>query len=230
MYLRSSWRRSSPLLASSARAAGPAATVTVRVEGSRRRRSLPRTTVTTPTHRRQGRPRRLRAPHERAGALERRHRGELGRPLVLGLRLLLESILGESHTFASDHYWAMFIDGSPRGNGAAADELSRRATSVLCSSGRRPTAASPCFGEPLHLAGARHAAPGAPFNVTVTESHDRLSTGVTHASRRRARTVAAGAPRDDRRAMARRAALARRGAGDASRRPSPARASDDSAS
>src|SRR5206468_2904983 len=82
-----------------------------------------------------------------------------------GLGYSVEVILGESHTFSSDHYWGEFVNGAP-GSGACADELST-GDEVLFAP--EPTDFSATPDNPMYLQVPASAQKGAPFNVTVTE-------------------------------------------------------------
>ena len=96
--------------------------------------------------------------------------------------LQLDSIYGEAHPFGSHLFWAVYIDGKSAPDGlcnvdVAQDDYVQYI--ALCDPYDPPTDGSPCFGEPLQLQAPATAAPGTPFDVTVTESQTDLSSGVT---------------------------------------------------
>jgi hypothetical protein len=146
-------------------AAGPA-DVTVRVEGSSDTllaRSAVHTT-TTPVVK-DGNPAHSCTGTSVAGALEVGTAGNWSGTWSDGLGYSVEVILGESHTFSSDHYWGEFVNGVP-GNGACADELSA-GDEVLFAP--EPTDFSATPDNPMYLRAPATAQRGTPFNVTVTE-------------------------------------------------------------
>jgi hypothetical protein len=152
------------LAPASALAAGPA-DVTVRVEGSSDT-LLPRSavhTTTTPVVK-DGDPSHSCTGTSVAGALEIGTGGNWsGSWSSFGYSV--EVIMGESHTFSSDHYWGEFVNGVP-GNGACADELSA-GDEVLFAPEPTDFAAAP--DNPMYLQAPTAAQRGTPFNVTVTE-------------------------------------------------------------
>ena len=151
--------------ASSASAAGPA-DVTVRVEGTNDTllaRSAVHTT-TTPVVK-DGNPDHSCTGTSVAGALEVGTAGNWSGTWSDGLGYSVEVILGEAHSFSSDHYWGEFVNGAP-GNGACADELSA-GDEVLFAP--EPTDFSAAPDNPMYLSVPGTAQRGAPFNVTVSE-------------------------------------------------------------
>jgi hypothetical protein len=96
--------------------------------------------------------------------------------------LVLDSVYGEAHPFGSHLFWAVYIDGKEAQDGlcnvnvAEGDYVQYVA---LCDPYDPPTDGTPCFGEPLQLQAPASAAPGAPVDVTVTESQTDLNTGTT---------------------------------------------------
>jgi hypothetical protein len=159
-------------------AAGPA-DVTVRVEGSSDTllaRSAVHTT-TTPVVK-DGNPAHSCTGTSVAGALEVGTAGNWSGAWSNGLGYSVEVILGESHTFSSDHYWGEFVNGVP-GNGACADELSA-GDEVLFAP--EPTDFSATPDNPMYLRAPTTAQKGAPFNVTVTEKVTTFDSSPPYAS------------------------------------------------
>jgi hypothetical protein len=159
-------------------AAGPA-DVTVRVEGSSDT-LLARTavhTTTTPVVK-DGNPAHSCTGTSVAGALEVGTAGNWSGTWSDGLGYSVEVILGESHTFSSDHYWGEFVNGVP-GNGACADELSA-GDEVLFAP--EPTDFSATPDNPMYLQAPATAQRGAPFNVTVTQKVTTFDSSPPYAS------------------------------------------------
>ena len=149
----------------SALAAGPA-DITVRVEGSADT-LLPRSavhTTTTPVVK-DGDNAHSCTGTSVAGGLEAATAGNWSGTWNDAYGYSVETILGESHTFSSDHYWGEFVNGAP-GNGACADELSA-GDEVLFAPEPTDFAAAP--DNPMYLQVPATAQRGAGFNVTVTE-------------------------------------------------------------
>jgi opacity protein-like surface antigen len=96
--------------------------------------------------------------------------------------LQLDSIYGEAHPFGSHLFWAVYIDGKSALDGLCNVDVAQSdyvQYIALCDPYDPPTDGSPCFGEPLQLQAPASAAPGAPLNVTVTESQTDINSGVT---------------------------------------------------
>lgn len=154
-----------PLAPASALAAGPA-DVTVRVEGAGDTllaRSAVHTT-TTPVVK-DGNNAHSCTGTSVAGALEVATSGNWSGTWSDAFGYSVETILGESHLFSSDHYWGEFVNGAP-GNGLCADELSA-GDEVLFAP--EPTDFSATPDNPMYLQAPATAQRGTAFNVTVTE-------------------------------------------------------------
>ena len=95
----------------------------------------------------------------------------------------LETILGETHLFASDAYWNLYVNDAPASMGICTQELSpgdRVLVAPSCTGADTPT----CFsGDPLELAGPATAPPGArvtlhadEYTVTFGSAPDFINT------------------------------------------------------
>src|SRR4051795_5592981 len=96
--------------------------------------------------------------------------------------LVLDSIYGEAHPFGSHLFWAVYIDGKSALDGLCNVDVAQGdyvQYVALCDPYDPPTDGPPCYGEPLQLQAPGSAAPGQPFDVTVTESQTDINTGTT---------------------------------------------------
>lgn len=152
-------------LFSSVALAGTLATVTVRVEGATGTLLAPTqvTTTTTPVVK-DGNPEHACTGTSAAGALELATAGNWSGTWFAGFGYSVETIVGESHSFSSPAYWAIWLDNKPASAFCEA-ELSSGDSLLLfpeCS-GECPAGPSP-----LGIEAPAVAEVGQPVNVTVT--------------------------------------------------------------
>jgi hypothetical protein len=151
--------------------AGP--TVSVRIEGQSAT-LLPETTVTLPDVKAPGNPcSGPNAPRTVGAALEQATGGSWDRGGPQGN--FVQEILGESHTFANNDYWAGWLN-EKYGNGVCSDiDLLQSGDRVLYL----VDISSPTYTPtvlPLTLGAPATAAPGSPFTVTATEYRSETGT------------------------------------------------------
>jgi opacity protein-like surface antigen len=109
--------------------------------------------------------------------------------------LQLDSIYGEAHPFGSHLFWAVYVDGKSALDGLCNVDVAQNdyvQYIALCDPFDPPTDGSPCYGEPLQLQAPASAAPGAPLDLTVTESQTDNSSGVTTIAPSSGATVSGG--------------------------------------
>src|SRR5690242_5945324 len=103
-----------------------------------------------------------------AGALELATHGDWGGPAA-SFGQEVTHILGETHTFESDAYWAFYVNGKPASVGVC-DFKPHAGDRVLMAPACIGAPAADCFSHgPLVLHAPRQAAPGTPVTVTVDQ-------------------------------------------------------------
>jgi hypothetical protein len=140
--------------------------VTVRVEGAGATlvRTVPVTTFAG-TFSKTGDPAQSCSGTSAGGALERAAGGDWGGAYdSFGQRV--ERIRGESHTFDTGRYWALYVNDRPSDVGACDREL-QGGDEVLFYAACAGAAAGCFAGEPLDLRAPATARPGEPFAVQV---------------------------------------------------------------
>lgn len=151
--------------AAPAHAATPGA-VKIRVEGASQT-LVPTTTVTTTT-----------APVDKAGhpcsgtsaggALQIATNGDWSGSFDPNFGQAVETILGESHTFSSQTYYALYVNNVASSTGICTTEL-QTGDSVLLYAACAGATSNCIAGEPLDVIAPVTAAPGTPFELTVNE-------------------------------------------------------------
>jgi hypothetical protein len=153
-------------------AAARAATVTIRVEGMHAPLVAPASITTTPgTFTKSATNAQVATCSQTSigGALQQVTGGSWN-GANSGFGISVDTILGETHLFASDAFWSLYVNDAPASNGACAQELAagdRVLIAPACTGGDTPT----CFsGDPLELTGPATVRPGATFTLHADEA------------------------------------------------------------